>query len=498
MVSAPSLTVEERAYLALEAQGELARRYLGDYAITVSPATYEQPPHVKVLIEHLEAVERGDIKRLMVHMPPRGSKSMHCSRLFPSWWLGRHPTDGVILASYGDTLAVDNGRSVRDLLQHNRYPFETRMRPDAKAAGRWYTSKGGGLVAVGRGAGITGWMLPGNLLVPDDLIKDRAEAESEVVRESAWSWWQDTFMTRLAKDGAVVYPSTRWHDDDPSGRILNSAGASDWTVLSLPYMAEPGDIIGRNPGETLTTYGYVPSVEKGEISSYGFSALYQQRPTPAGGGVFKAEWMTRRYKPGDLDALKARPRWMVIQSVDLGGKQGVGHDPSAIATWGTDGISFYLLDYWSSQAEYADIKPAFARKYAEQKPRMLYVEDATWAQPLLSDLRRETGIKVAAIRPVGSKWVRADAVSPLFEGGRVVLPESAPWLDAWMHEHLSFPNGIHDEAVDTTSLALSQFTASEANRFQMVKMTTRDSEANRDPAEILRKRIKDRRVAARA
>lgn len=460
-----TLSPEAAAVVANYARAELGRRFLGDYAALVSPDTYEQPPHVKLLIEHLEAVERGDIRRLMVHMPPRGSKSMHCSRLLPSWWLGRRPRDGVILASYGDTLAVDNGRSVRDLIQHRRYPFATTMRPDAKAAGRWYTSQGGGLVAVGRGAGITGWMLPGNLLVPDDLIKDRAEAESEVIREGAWQWWQDTFMTRLAKDGAVVYPSTRWHEDDPSGRILNSAGASDWTVLTLPYMAEPGDILGRQLGETLTTYGYVPSVEKGEISAYGFSALYQQRPTPAGGGVFKSEWMQRRYCVGHDGGVcptgaplldKTRGRWRVVQAVDLGGKQGVGHDPSAIATWGSDGITFAVLDYWSSQAEYADIKPVFAARYFEQQARTMFIEDATWAQPLISDLRRETGVMVEAVPARGSKWVRADAAAPVFASGRVALPCRAPWLDGWMHEHLAFPNGAHDEAVDTTSMAVHE------------------------------------------
>jgi predicted phage terminase large subunit-like protein len=466
------MTVAMRPEAAVAwAEDECARQSLGDYAQQVSADTYEQPAHVKVLIEHLEAVERREIRRLMVNMPPRGSKSMHCSRLLPSWWLGRHPSDGVILASYGDTLAVDNGRSVRDLLMHRRYPFATAMRADAKAAGRWYTNQGGGLVAVGRGAGITGWMLPGNLLVPDDLIKDRQEAESEVIRESAWTWWQEVFMTRLARDGAVVFPSTRWHEDDVSGRILNSPGAADWTVLSFPYLAEPGDPLGRAVGDPLTTYGYVPSVEAGEISAYGFSALYQQRPTPAGGGVFKAEWMQRRYCVGHGGAscpkaaaplAESYPRWRTAQTVDIGGKQGVGHDPSAIATWGYDGISLYVLDYWSSQAEYADVKPKVAAKWHEWRgfkggrPHLVHIEDATWAQPLISDLNRETGVLVAAVTPWGSKWVRADAAAPVFQAGRVVLPCQAPWLDGWIHEHLSFPNALHDEAVDTTSMAVRE------------------------------------------
>jgi predicted phage terminase large subunit-like protein len=232
----------------------------------------------------------------------------------------------------------------------------------------------------------------------------------------------------------------------------------------VPYIAEDGDVLGRPAGQPLSVFGTVPSVEKGEISAYGFSALYQQRPTPSAGGVFKAEWMQRRYTSADLSRIieekkSGRGRWRLVQTVDLGGKQGVGHDPSAIATWGYDGISFYLLDYWASHAEYADIKAAFVSKWWEWQPRIMVVEDATWAQPLISDLRRESGINVMAKRAEGSKWTRADAISPLFQSGRIVLPESAPWLDAWMHEHLAFPNAAHDEAVDTTSMALPELNA---------------------------------------
>jgi predicted phage terminase large subunit-like protein len=449
VVSAPSLTVEERAYLALEARGELARRYLSDYATLVSPDTYEQPPHVKRLIELLEAIERGECKRAIVTMPPRSSKSTHVSRIFPSWFLGRHPERRVILASYGQELATGHGRAVRDFFGHPRYPFEGNLRADVKAAGAWQTKQGGGLMTAGVGTGLTGF--GGDVLIADDLIKGREEAESEIVLDHTWDWHEEVFMTRLQKGGAVLETGTRWSENDPIGRILNSKDQSSWYHLNIPYEAEGGDAIGRPVGERLPIFGEVPA----NLSAYAYSALYQQRPTPSGGGVFKSEWMQRRYKPEDIERLKGA-RWRVIQTVDLGGKQGVGHDPSAIATWGTDGISFYLLDYWSSQAEYADIKPKFAAKFVEFKPRMMFIEDATWAQPLISDLRRASGIQVSAIPAVGSKWVRADSVSPLFESGRVVLPERAPWLDGWMHEHLAFPNGVHDEAVDTTSMALRE------------------------------------------
>lgn len=444
----------------------LARESLADFATLVSGVEYQQPPHVRLLIDRLEALERGDIKRLIVMMPPRASKSTHMSRLLPAWWLGRHPKAGVILASYSDTLAVDNGRGVRDLLTHPLYPFKAKLRPDVKSAGRWQTAAGAALIAVGVGTGLTGWPFPGSLGVVDDPVKGREDAESPVVRNATWVWWQETFLTRLAQGGAIVLGGTRWHEDDLIGRVLNSAGASDWEVLRIPYFAETEDPLGRYSNEPLPVFGSPPSVAKGEISAYGFSAQYQQRPTPAGGGVFKAEWMLRRYCVGhngtscpfpDAKPLPVRTgRWRTIATYDLGGKQGVGHDPSAIAYWGWDGISKYPLDYWSAQDEFEDVKAQALKMHYQHRPWMHYVEDATWAHPLISSLRR-AGLKVYGVPPRGSKWTRADNVSGDFQGDQVALPCEAPWLDAWIHDLTSFPNAQHDEAVDTTSLALGIF-----------------------------------------
>lgn len=501
MVSAaPSLTAEERAYLALEAKQELGRRFLSDYAQLVSPDTYEQPAQVQLLIECLEAIERREITRLIVEMPPRSSKSTHVSRIFPSWWLGKHPTDGVILASYGQELATGHGRAVRDLLGHQRYPFATKLRPDVKAAGRWNTTEGGGLIAAGVGTGLTGF--GGVLNVLDDPIKGREEAESEIVRDHTWAWYQEVFLTRVQRNGVVVVMGTRWHEDDPIGRILNSPGASDWERLRLPYLAEADDPLLRVVDEPLEVFGTVPSVAKGEISAYGFSALYQQRPTPAGGGVFKAEWMERYYCVGHADGIpcprNAKPitktnRWRTIHTYDLGGKPGVGHDPSAIATWGTDGLSKYILDYWSAQDEYVDVKAEALTRHFAHRPYMHYIEDATWAQPLISDLR-QAGLKVYPWPAVGSKWTRADDVSGDFMGGQVVLPCSASWLATWKAELLGFPHAAHDEAVDTTSMALSIMGNVRARPRTMQVVQTGIPDTT-DRTEKMRVRLRERRRA---
>jgi predicted phage terminase large subunit-like protein len=168
----------------------------------------------------------------------------------------------------------------------------------------------------------------------------------------------------------------------------------------------------------------------------------------------------------------------------------VGHDPSALATWGTDGISKFVLDYWSSQVEYSDVKSHAVTQWRKWRPRMLYVEDATWAQPLISDLRRESGVRVHAVPTRGNKWTRADAISPEFEGGSVVLPEDAPWLPDWLHDHIAFPAAQHDEAVDTTSLMLSQM-RNQPSRTRMVRLNDKGAVDSVASVEKMRLRMKE-------
>lgn len=429
-------------------EAECARQSLADFARLVMPSTYEQPIQVLALIELLEALERRDINRGIVAMPPRSSKTSHVSRLLPSWWLGRRPRDGVILTSYGDQLSIDNGRAVRDLIEHHRYPFHTRLRADARAAGRWLAYQGGGLLAAGAGAGITGWALPGNLAVIDDLFKDRLEADSELIRDHRWTWFQEVLLTRIARDGAVLQTGTRWHEDDNIGRTLNSEGQGDWTVLEIPLIAGRHDPLGRAEGESLPVFGTVPSVEKGEISARAFSALYQQRPTAAEGGIFKRAWMQRRYDHLPVDEPGYKGRWLVIQTCDSAWKEGVGADWSVIATWGTDGVDYYLLDVWRDRVEYPDLRHALLHSSALHKPSRIYIESGSRSASsiaLVQQLHRDSALPLVAMNPTGSKVLRAEVASGAFEAGKVVLPRRAHWLEIWIEEHANFPNAAHDD-----------------------------------------------------
>jgi predicted phage terminase large subunit-like protein len=389
-------------------------------------------------------VERGDIDRLIVMMPPRHGKTMHVSQALPAWSLGRNPRAQIILASYGAELAEGNSRRARGYMRSERWPFECRVSDESRAQNRWQTDAGGILIATGCEGGLTGY--GADRLIIDDPIRDRVDAESESMREKLWSWYSDVARTRLMPSGRIILCQTRWHDDDLAGRILNSDDAKRWTVLSLPAIAEDGSALWpeRFPIDEL------PSVERGEISASSFASLYQQNPIPAGGATFKAEWMERRYDvaPGRYSAFRV----MVIDGA-WGTK--ATNDPSALALWASDGKSYWLIESLTKRVEFPDLISLVVQCYRSWKPHMVVAESAASGIPLVQMLARESSIPIVGRPAKGDKMVRASVVTPLFEAGKVLLPKSAPWLDAWLEEHLRFPAGKHDDAVDCTSLALA-------------------------------------------
>jgi hypothetical protein len=197
-------------------QRELSRRCLVDFCQAMDPS-YERSRHADLLIQHLEAVERGEIKRLAVFMPPRHSKTYHVSERFPAWFLGRNPDLRVILASYGAELAEGSSRKVRNLMKDERWPLRSvRVADDSGAVNKWATNAGGEVIAAGVGGAMTGF--GADLLVIDDPVKGRAEADSETYRESTWNWYTEVARTRLMPGGRIVLCQTRWHEDDLASR----------------------------------------------------------------------------------------------------------------------------------------------------------------------------------------------------------------------------------------------------------------------------------------
>ena len=252
---------------------------------------YETAPHHRLIAHKLQQVESGEISRLAIFVPPRHGKSELASRRFPAWYLGRHPERQLITASYNADLASDFGRDVRNIVGSADFGhvFGITLAPDSQAANRWHTDKGGAYVAAGVGTAITGRGT--HILLIDDPVKDRADADSELVRKATWDWYRSTAYTRLMPGGAVILIQTRWHEDDLAGRLLDSG---EWEVLSLPALAEGDDPLNRQVGEALWPQWYDREELEHTRSVVGdreWSALFQQKPQADEGAYFKREWL---------------------------------------------------------------------------------------------------------------------------------------------------------------------------------------------------------------
>jgi len=442
------LTIAQQNLFAASA----ARAHLLAYSVGQWPG-YRPAPHHHLLASKLEAVERGEIRRLIVTMPPRHGKSMLTSEFFPAWYLGRNPDRQVIGASYGQDLASDFGRKVRD---HSASPLhraafpKSALKQDSQSAQRFNTEAGGAYFAVGRGAATTG--RGAHLFLIDDPFKDRAEAESLVIRESTKAWYRAVVRTRLMPGGAIVLVLTRWHADDLAGYVLREHAHEGWEVFTLPAIAEEGDAIGRAEGEALWPSDYpLPELEslKTTLGSYEWAALYQGHPQPREGGLIKLSWFENyRY-----DVLPANPI-RVIQSWDTAQKAEQVNDPSVCQTWLETPTAYYLADSFSKRMEYPELKRTALSLAAKWSPQALLIEDKSSGTSLVQDLKSETKLPVVAIEPDGDKVIRAMSTTALMESGRVWLPRSASWLLDFESVIASFPNGLHDDEVDSMSQAL--------------------------------------------
>jgi len=239
--------------------------------------------HLARLQEALDRVTAGELKRLIIEMPPRHGKSETATMRYPAHRIAADPVLRVIIGAYNVTLAAKFGRKARGIAEH----AGVRMSADRSAAHDWETIAGGGVRSVGVGSGVTGH--GGDLVIIDDPVKSREEAESETYRERVWDWYTDDLYTRLEPGAALIVIMTRWHHDDLVGRILKAPDAADWTALRFPALAEPNDPLGRPEGAALCPDRYDEHALagiRGVLGEYAFSALYQQRPTPRTGNMF--------------------------------------------------------------------------------------------------------------------------------------------------------------------------------------------------------------------
>lgn len=410
--------------------------------VPIMDDSYRFSTHHVTLGKKLEQVASGDVRRLMVMMPPRHGKSQQTSRLFPPWFLGNHPDREVIFATYAQKLADKFGRYVRNTIASQRFQAifpECRLAPDSSSVQAFSTTAGGNYVATGVGGALTG--LGGDVVIIDDPHKNREEANSATMRQNVVEWFYSTLYTRLSPAASLVLVQTRWHMDDLAGHLLTTQ-PGQWEVLCLPAISEEGEALWpeRWPLEKLDEI-------KADIGGMEFAALYQQTPTPAGGGIVKREWL-RFYT--ELPTVK-RYSW----SWDTAIKPGQENDYSVGQLWAECEDGYYLVNLWRAKVEYPELKRQVQLLYDKNRASEVIVEDKASGQQLVQDFRRGGTLPVIGVTPgrdmPKTKGERLNLVSPLFEAGKVFLPKGQSWVSDYVEEIVSFPSAVHDDQVDATT-----------------------------------------------
>ena len=391
-----------------------------------------------MIADKLEAVERGEIDRLMIFMPPRHGKSELASKRFPAWCLGRQPKRQIIAASYNSDLANDFGRNVRNIVAEPEFGQvfpNVGLAPDSQAANRMNTNHGGTYVAAGVGTAVTG--RGADIALIDDPFKDREEADSERRRDVVWDWYRSTLFTRLMPGGAVVLIQTRWHEDDLAGRLLEAEG-DQWEVLDLPAINKAGEALWPEWYD-LKALNRI----KDTIGQREWSALYQQQPQPDDGTYFQRAWFK------EWDNL---PTVHYYGTSDYAVTDG-GGDYTVHRIWGIgpDG-TIYRVDGWRGQTTsdvWIEEKLNLIAKY---KPLAWFGEGGVIQkaiEPMLKRrmLERSIFCRVEWLSSVSDKPTRARSFQAMAASGRVHFEKGAD-----LGEHLVFPAGKNDDDVDCSSL----------------------------------------------
>jgi predicted phage terminase large subunit-like protein len=420
---------------------------------------YQPAKHHEVIAAALEEVEAGRMPRLIITMPPRHGKSELASRRFPAWFIGKDPYRQLIFATYNEEFAQDFGRSVRETM---RMPVYKQIFPGAAlkqgsaAADRVQTDEGGLAVFVGRGGSLTG--RGADLLVIDDPIKDREEADSKSTRDKLWSWFTEVAMTRLMPGGRVVIIMTRWHEDDLIGRLIdpgnpcfNAEEAKNWKVLALPAIAGDDDPMGRKKGEALWPDRFpLETLEPlKRLNPRGFSALYQGQPTPDDGDYFTRD-MIAGYRPGELPT---NLRYYGASDHAVATTQDA--DRTCMGCVGLDENDnvWVLPDLFWRRARTDTVVDGMLDLITKHKPIWWWAERGHISKaigPFLRKRMQERGIYSAIdeVVPAKDKQTRAQAIRGRMAQRKVFFPKFASWWPDAEAELLKFPSARHDDFVD--------------------------------------------------
>ena len=408
--------------------------------------------HHKIINKKFNDLAKGKIKRLIINMPPRHTKSEFASYLLPAWMIGKNPKLKIIQATHTADLAIDFGRKTKNLVDEQNYRdlFDTRLQEDSQAAGKWKTEQGGEYFAAGVGGAITG--RGADLLIIDDPHKEQDVRADGKAFEKAMNWYTAGPRQRLQPGGAIVIVMTRWSTKDLTGQLLKSQseeGSDQWEVVELPALLPDGKPVWPEywtAEELLKTKSSIP------VSNW--LSQYMQQPTAEEGAIIKRDWWQdweQKYPP--------RLNYIVM-SLDTAFTKSTTADYSAVTMWGVFnteelGENVILLNAFKGRYDFPELRRIAYEEYIDWKPDMVIVEAKASGLPLTHELR-QMDIPVINFTPSkgNDKHTRVNAVAPLFESGKIWAPMHEHFAQEVVEECASFPFGEHDDYVDSTTQAL--------------------------------------------
>ena len=424
--------------------------------------TFISGRHHKIMADAFERVIAGEIKRLIINMPPRHTKSEFASYLLPAWFLGKFPHKKVIQTSHTAELAVGFGRKVRNLVDSEVYKAifpDLNLQADSKAAGRWNTSKGGDYFAIGVGGAVTG--KGADLLIIDDPHSEQEAALAQVnpeIYDKTYEWYTSGPRQRLQPGGSIVVVMTRWSQKDLTGQVLKSSaqrGGEEWKVIEFPAIMPSGSSLWPE-------FWSLEELEalKEELPASKWNAQYQQQPTSDVSAIVKREWW-QIWEQDDPPQCE-----FTIQSWDTAFLKSERADYSACTTWGVfyrdddtgeRQANIILLNAFKKRMEFPELKQRAFEEWKEWEPDSVIVEAKAAGSPLISELR-QMGIPVQDFVPSkgNDKIARLNAVADLFASGRVWVP-NRNWAEELVEEVAAFPSGEHDDMVDSMTQALLRY-----------------------------------------
>lgn len=440
----------------MQAFQKVAQNDLIDFAI-YTDRTYDPVWLHEEIAKQLMRVERGEVKRLMIFVPPRHGKSELGSIKFPAWYLGRHPDKEVITSSYSADLAQDFGYKTRNLVNSQEYAdiFKTRLRDDSKSKAKWLTEEGGGYTATGVGGAITG--RGADLAVIDDPFKNREEAESKTIRDKVYNWYTSTLYTRLEKNGAIILILTRWHQDDLAGRLLKAMeeGKEQWEVIKFPAIAIK-DESHRKQGEALWPEKYdIDALEniKANIGVYDFNALYQQTPIASETQEFKEE----QWKYRTLEEVLALQTYRTL-TIDTAISQKASADYTGLCLNFTDKENNWNIKAWKEKIGPMELIDLLFNLHERFRLDKIGIEKTIYLQaikPFLDEemKRRNRFLPIVELtHNQVAKETRIRGILPRYGAGSVYhITGNASDLE---EEQISFPKGVHDDVLDAEAYQL--------------------------------------------